>query len=174
MCYQSKEALEAGLKLKIKLWRETIEIMPEVKKIVNQFDGKQVNKRFADAMMKINPRIYASVGKRSTYSDKNSISIELRAAEHSYGNYVTVLYIHDIAVCTSDNKKLDAAAVIEALDKRAAEYKVKADQAAFGLAQIEIYRAEIEKLKGYADFINNMIPDEIKMNLNMHVRVNEY
>lgn len=167
MSYKTTEQKVKELKEHIDLWREAVEIIPSIKQVIQKFDGKVINKRLAEAIENItNKRVCAS-------TNGHFIDITLKSV-NSYSIFVTIMCSNLPKEYLTDGKRINAELINARLDETSNIFTKKATNAAIGLSQLEIYQAEIEKLKAYADYINNLIPFEIQAYLEMHVTIRTY
>ena len=162
---------ETILKYHIEMWQTALDLIPHIKKAIAEYDGKQVNKRFADVLETVSDDINARVGKFHSWADKNSLQVHVKHKNLGYNEHFNLIWVYDIDEVTTGNKRLEAAKLLEMLDIKAVELRKIIADAKVGLSQIDLYKAEIEKLKGYASYINHLIPDPVRRFYQLNIRV---
>lgn len=165
----------ADLKTYLENWQYTLDISQKIRKAIQAYNGKCLNKRFADALNSIDPLIYTRVGKKWANDYKISLEINIKHSKLNYNEYCCVAWVYNIEEITEKGtKKLKADLLLEDFDKRINDLRQKVIDTQVGLSRLDEYKAEIQKLKDYAAYINNMIPDTIKTYCGLRVEVKTY
>lgn len=160
MYYGSQEDKDRAIETKIRERREAAALFPEVRKVIEQFDGKVYNVRFDKALR-------AAVGKVYTEQRGGRIYIYTLGTGSNW-HHIASLSREDM----KDGKRINAAAFIESA-RRCREILLKeAYQIERAAEDAPKVKMQIEEIRKTLEAVIKNIPYEVRdiYDLNYHIR----
>jgi len=161
MFYGTNEERIKHIESKIKDLRAIATIYPDVKAVINDFDGKVYNKRFIDALeIKLKDKAHVYAKKEASH-----IRIEARILDNIKYDFHTIInvLIEDL----TDGKRINAAKFIEALTSRREKFLKEAADLESSLTTIDGLKNQLESLINTYRNIYDSIPYEIRDTWNL-------
>ena len=157
--------------LEFKAREKVIALIPQIEKVVKQFDGKVVNKRFNDALYVIDSNLHYGtpyetfeigmyVDERYTNDESGSSVVYINSYEM---NVVRCIPLHGQNVAILE-KRLVADVVIAGLKKRAKYLQ----------NDIETIREQLQKVDEYRSRVEQIERDAAALNDEMHHCISQY
>lgn len=179
MNYYSREDADNLIKLEIAQYKRAIELVEQLKPVVEKFDGKVFNKRFEDAIEKETCEAF-SVGTTNTftsyfemkwYNGRDCVqSVEKDCYGYSSWNYLRSNALDLVGVpirCNvkdvlNENKRINAKAMIEHLDKSAEYFRGKIEELTDGLNKVDAWVEKIRELKKQINELYHEVPSQFR------------
>ena len=181
MNYYSREDADNLIKLEIKQYTRAIELIEQIKPIVEKFDGKVFNKRFENAIEKetgesfsVNLVDWGMMYSRfeiDWYNQNRSIqSVEKDSFGYSHWNYLSqsdfdlVGYprtCEAVDVLNAD-KRINGTALLEKLDESVEYFKKKIEELADGLNKVDVWVEKIKELKKQINDLYHEVPSQFR------------
>ena len=157
MRFYNHEDAEKQVKKDIEAYSEVNAILPAVRKVIRDFDGKIFNVRLEKALQEIHPRIY--VHKRY-----NTVEIYMYC-QHS-NNPMTICssalpgnsYHDNMKHFIQDNKRINADLALQDMETHRASRLKEIDSWKQFLENREQISVQLEALKKEIDYITDLIP----------------
>lgn len=167
-------------KLHISLYRQVKDMLPQIEKVLNAFDGKVVNKRLDRALESVDQRLSCNYRIESfgiTWFPENRSVINDPGQEYSSCLYVdcsAICLINDWhGTCIDENRRLCATQAIQHLRYVCNELQAQADKAEEQLTQLEtLWQRSREIRQEIEDFNHsvNSIIDTYYHNITLDLR----
>lgn len=148
----------------IQEYREAAALTRQIIPVIKSFDNKCYNVRLEKAIQEKT--------KARVYCNKRYTIFEIYIYNNTY-NQITLCNIQQ-ADAFSDGKRINAAAIIEGLNKKYQELLELAYRLENELQQIEQYAAALESLKDQIEKIEKNLSYQIRDNFHLNYRITKY
>ena len=150
--------------LLISEYREAAALTRQIIPVIKTFDNKCYNVRLEKAIQEKT--------KARVYCNKRYTIFEIYIYNNTY-NQITLCNIQQADAFT-DGKRINAAAIIEGLNKKYQELLKRAYDLENELHQVELYAAALESLKDQIEKITRNMSYQIKDNFDLNYRVTRH
>ena len=165
--YNNEDARKL-VELEIQNRKEALKLYPEIIKVVEQFDGKVLNKRLETALKKVNERLCCKRG----YSDFRIVfTMNRRYEMSSTGNTIYLRYfylelntwletyrINKMEDSFLENERIRASVLIDSLLKGKEHMEKTIEQLQIGVYRADEWKARIEQLEKEICSVKKEIP----------------
>ena len=145
-------------------YREAAKLTRQIIPIIEKFNSKVYNKRLQTALQDIT--------KQRIYCEKNQYFFRIYIYNSVY-QQITLAQTKT-AEALPDTKRIDAAVIIETLNKKYSDLLSDAYELEKHLSQVEYYKSQLEYYKNKVDQLTASIPSQIKDNFDLNYRVRRY
>ncbi|MBR4021789.1 MAG: hypothetical protein IKI94_04215 [Ruminococcus sp.] len=181
MAHYYREDAVNLIPLEIAAREEVISVMGEVARLVQEFDGKILNKRLDTALKKISPHLYLDTSYNSFIIRYSVRHFSTKMAHSEYG--VVRLYDDNKVIChcckysagddscVSSENRIIAAPIVATINKNAAYMDEGIIEIQTKISEIERYCESITKIEEELRSLQNEIPFAIKEYFDLHRRI---
>ena len=167
----SNEDARNLVELEIKNRKEALKLYPEIIKVVEQFDGKVLNKRLETALKKVDERISCDRGFYHFEIAFNTINSRSCASVTSPGicnylqdycivlnSYLETYFVDRMEESFLENERIRASVLIDSLLKGKEYLEKSVAELEKGIDRAEEWRSRIDQLKKEMESIRKEIP----------------
>ena len=149
----------------IKEYREAAALTRQIIPVIQKYNNKCFNKRLQESLQaETKSRVYC--GKRYSF-------FEIYIYHGHSNQQITLCYI-PVEKAFTDGKRINAAAIVESINKKYSDLLSEAYELENKLPLIDQYKKELEYLKQQIDNITATIPNQIQDACRLYYRVRNY